>query len=233
MDEATEKKQKLRPEDPTEATAYENQIRKVEELKQKLYLKRLEIRDAMFSRIFANDYEDVTGKRLQIMTVASLAYKEHVAGTAKSLKPYLPVEETHIPLFREWLCEEHGDTEVQSFKSYLQILRRWAQQLLIWINPDKLPSQDAVIAIFNGQIPMTLQDESHKLQRVVKTIRSDLNRLFESRWPQHIEKPLENFRLLNAGTVGACIKKRGVHKPSGKPEISMNKEFLMDLRKAV
>ncbi|KAH0022198.1 hypothetical protein KCU78_g5843, partial [Aureobasidium melanogenum] len=231
LDDAIDERKELRSKDLTNTIAYEDQTRKIEELEQDLYLTRLVVRDQMFSEIFANDYQDLTGKRLQIMTVASLAYKKHMAGTATSLKPYLPVDGTHIPLFREWLCKEHGDSEVQSFKGYIQILRTWTQQLLIWIDPHKLPSRDAVIGIFDGQIPMALREEKKDLEEVQKTIRTDLEQLFVTRWPQHVEKQLEKYRSLNGGTVGACIKKRGVHKPSRQAEIRMNRDFLEDLRK--
>lgn len=229
LTDAKDKLKELRFEGTDDENVYKDQVHKVDELEQKLYLMRLEIRDRLFNQSFVRDYEDINGRQLQMMTVSGVAYKEHSAGTAAIRKPYLPVEETNIPKLRALLCKEHGDAEVETFKDHLEVQKKYAQQLLIWIDPENLPSRDAVIAIFNSQPGVSLDDEVTKLRKVLNNIRSNLRTISVTTWPSHIEDTLERYRGLRGATIGACIKKKGVHIPSNKEEIRMNKDFVMNL----
>ncbi|KAH0348188.1 hypothetical protein KCU83_g6253, partial [Aureobasidium melanogenum] len=229
LTDAKDKLKELRFEGTEDEDAYKDQVRKVDELEQKLYLMRLEIRDRLFNQSFARDYEDINGRQLRMMTVSGVAYKEHSTGSASTRKPYLPVEETNIPKLRDLLCKEHGDAEVETFKDHLEVQKKYARQLLIWIDPENLPSRDAVIAIFNSQLSVSLGEEAGKLRKVVSNIRSNLRTIFITTWPSHIEDTLEKYRELRGATIGACIKKKGVHIPSNKDEIRMNKDFVRTL----
>ncbi|KAH0310834.1 hypothetical protein KCU71_g7913, partial [Aureobasidium melanogenum] len=133
LTDAKDKLKELRFEGTEDEDAYKDQVRKVDELEQKLYLMRLEIRDRLFNQSFARDYEDINGRQLRMMTVSGVAYKEHSTGSASTRKPYLPVEETNIPKLRDLLCKEHGDAEVETFKDHLEVQKKYARQLLIWI----------------------------------------------------------------------------------------------------
>ncbi|KAG9647246.1 hypothetical protein KCU77_g2236, partial [Aureobasidium melanogenum] len=229
LTDAKDKLKELRFEGTEDEDAYKDQVRKVDKLEQKLYLMRLEIRDRLFNQSFARDYEDINGRQLRMMTVSGVAYKEHSTSSASTRKPYLPVEETNIPKLRDLLCKEHGNAEVETFKDHLEVQKKYARQLLIWIDPENLPSRDAVIAIFNSQLSVSLGEEAGKLRKVVSNIRSNLRTIFITTWPSHIEDTLKKYRELRGATIGACIKKKGVHIPSNKDEIRMNKDFVRTL----
>ncbi|KAG9516360.1 hypothetical protein KCV07_g6872, partial [Aureobasidium melanogenum] len=225
LDKAIRVRDDLLSESPRNSSAYEKQVQRVNQLEHKQYLLRLDIRDDMWQRDFANRYECLTGKSLLLLTVSHLAYKDHLAGTARSRHLYLTVEQTKIPKFRALMCAEHSDAEVDGFKQVLESQKKQAQQLIICLEPENMPSRFYVLAIFNGQITISLQEERDKLQKGLEVIRSELDRIFETKWQDCLTEKFKVYDEINGGTIGACIKKKGVHKPSNKPEIRMNHDF--------
>lgn len=226
--DATKKRRELQSNLPDRTAEYEQQVLRVDELEQKFYLKRLDVRDQMFHRNFIRDYEDPSGNGvLQMLTVSHTGYKEHLAGEAESRKPGLPVSATGFPSLRDQLCRLPGDAEVEAFKALLEGVKKLAEELGICLDPDNLPSRDSVLAIFGGQLAMSLTDEHIKLQRSLDALRSALARIFTT-WQEHITKKIASYisKRVAGGTIGACIKKKGVHKPGKKPILRMNQDFL-------
>ena len=196
------------------------------ELELKLHLKTLDVRDQILERFFFWVFDDPTGRSsLQVVVISSIAYKQHISKSKSEQRPLLPVEATRLRKLRALMCSFPGDAEVETFQRHISLEKKIAQQLLICLDPKSLPSRHAVVAVFDGQIKLSLETDHQNLRKSLVAIRSALAVIFATTWQTHIQEKIMSYKKLAGGTIRACINKNGLHKPKSKAIFRMNKEF--------